>query len=73
MVDDGKGFTLTVGARNGAFHGMTENRTYTAKVRLEKAPVSVKVDGEETSFDYADGFATFEIGKGKVAEVVYGY
>lgn len=73
MVDDGKGFTLTVGARNGAFNGMTENRTYTAKVRLEKAPLSVKVDGEEKSFSYDGTFATFEIGKGKAVEVAYGY
>jgi alpha-glucosidase (family GH31 glycosyl hydrolase) len=73
MAENEKGFTLAIGAREGAFNGMTENRTYTAKVRLDKAPLSVTVDGEEKVFSYADGFATFEIGKGRAVEVAYGY
>jgi hypothetical protein len=73
MAENGKGFILAIGAREGAFNGITENRTYTAKVRLDKAPLSVTVDGEEKVFSYADGFATFEIGKGKAVEVAYGY
>jgi alpha-glucosidase (family GH31 glycosyl hydrolase) len=72
MVDDGKGFALTIGERVGAFNGMTESRTYTAKVRLDKAPASVKVDGVQTAVDYENGFASFEIGNGKKVEVIYG-
>ena len=73
MEENGKGFTLAVGARSGRFNGMTNNRTYTAKVRLEKAPVSVTVDGEEKTFSYDGKFASFEIGSGKAVDVVYGY
>ena len=72
MIDNGTGCTITIGERIGTFKGMTENRTYSANVRLTAAPASVKVDGTDTAFTYADNFAKFEIGTGKVVEIVYG-
>jgi alpha-glucosidase (family GH31 glycosyl hydrolase) len=72
MADNGAGCTITIADRVGSFKGMTENRTYSANVRLNAAPASVKVDGADVAFTYADNFAKFEIGAGKVVEIVYG-
>lgn len=72
MDDNGTGCTITIGERVGSFKGMTENRTYSANVRLAAAPASVKVDGADVAFTYADNFAKFEIGAGKIVEIVYG-
>lgn len=71
MDETRSGCTIKIGNREGYFKGMAEGRTYSAKVRLHSAPSSVKVDGAKTYFDYADGFATFEIGKGKLVEIEY--
>ena len=72
MVDNDDRCTITIGDRIGSFKGMTEHRTYSANVRLSKAPATVKVDGADVAFTYADNFAKFEIGEGKVVDIVYG-
>ena len=73
MCEEGEGCKITIGEREGTFKGMTEARTYTANVKLEKAPASVKVDGRPAGFVYEDGFAKFNIGTGKDVEIVYGW
>ena len=72
MFDNGSSCTISFADRVGSFKGMTDNRTYSANVRLAAAPASVKVDGADVAFTYADDFAKFEIGAGKVVEIVYG-
>ena len=71
MLGTRDGCKLTIGNREGYFNGMTNERTYTANVRLADEPCSVKIDGKKVGFDYVDGFAKFEIGKGKVVEIEY--
>ncbi len=71
MIDDGTSCTLTIGERIGSFKGMTANRTYTAKVRLESEPKAVTVDGMAAAFTYADKTAQFEIGLGKTVVITY--
>lgn len=71
MEDNGTTCVITIGDRIGSFKNMTANRTYSAKVHLDKAPASVKVDGTDVAFTYADNFANFEIGTGKLVEIVY--
>lgn len=71
MVDTREGCTITINNREGYFNGMASDRTYTANVRLHNAPKAVKVDGRSVGFDYENGFAKFEIGKGKLVEIEY--
>ena len=71
MLGTRGGCTLKIGNREGSFKGMTEDRTYSANVRLDAAPTSVQVDGKDVEFEYADGFAKFEIGSGKLVEIEY--
>ena len=73
MVEEGEGCKITIGGREGAFKGMTDARTYTANVKLGKAPASVKVDEKSVGVVYEDGFAKFQIGTGKNVEIVYGW
>jgi hypothetical protein len=71
MEEDEKGCKIQIGDRVGAFKGMAENRTYSAKVRLAAKPLKIKVDGAKVKFTYDDQVASFEIGKGKEVEIIY--
>lgn len=71
MNDNGSECELVIGERCGEFNGMTEKRTYSAKVRLTASPKTVTVDGNAVEFSYSDGFVSFEIGTGKNVKIVY--
>ncbi|MGN1095016.1 MAG: DUF5110 domain-containing protein [Eubacteriales bacterium] len=71
MTDDGRICRLVIGEREGSFKGMTENRTYSAKVHLFRKPQSVKVDGNDTEFTFENNSVDFDIGTGKNVEIVY--
>ncbi len=73
MAENRDGCTVTIGEREGSFGGMTNARTYTANVKLDRAPAAVKVDGKSVGCVYENGFAKFQIGTGKNIEIVYGY
>ena len=71
MNDNGSECELVIGERCGEFNGMTDKRTYSAKVRLTASPKTVTVDGNAVEFSYSDGFVSFEIGTGKNVKIVY--
>ncbi len=73
MNEGRDGCTITVGEREGEFATMAKVRTYTANVKLDRAPAYVKVDGKSVGCVYENGFAKFQIGTGKNVEIVYGY
>ncbi len=71
MSQSGNEVTLGIAERVGDFAGKAACRTYSAKVRSDKKPLFVKVDGNDVAYGFADGFVTFEIGTGKEVKIAY--
>ena len=46
--------TLTIGARQGQYDGMSATRAFIVKIEAEAAPTSVKFDGQPVEFVFAD-------------------
>ena len=60
----GQKITLTIGARNGKFAGMSETRDFTATIHLAKKPGSVTLDGaavKDIQWDDATSAATVKV------------
>lgn len=76
---DGSSLTVTIGPRQGSYKDMPARRDYTIALPLQKAPLSVSVDGQPSSFTY-DGLnletsialGRIDCAKGATVAIVFG-
>ena len=65
---DGTGAVFTVGARKGSFKGMSPTRNFEVEFHLDKAPVSVTVDGKSAEGVWNGSDKTFTVSAGEVGD-----